>query len=102
MRRLILVGTSTVVTIGFWGTVVSLDHHFGFLAAWIFACAALALGLTAMEIVARRLVSRHRVSARQRSFHRIAEFDGELKKLEKKLWLKLKREKERAERLLES
>jgi hypothetical protein len=98
-RRLILVGTSTAVTVGFWGMAVSIDHHYGILAAWIAACAALVVGLIAAEITARRMISRYRTEARLRRFERIEDFDDQLKKLEKKLWLKLKREKERAEQL---
>src|SRR5271154_6479764 len=34
-RRILLVSCAAIVTIGFWGAVVTLDHHFGLLAAAI-------------------------------------------------------------------
>jgi hypothetical protein len=95
-KRIILVATATVVTIGFWGTVVSVDHHFGELAAWIAAGAVTILGALAFEVVIRRITERYRVIAREKSFERIEDFDKQLKRLENELWLKLKRAKERA------
>ena len=96
-KRIILVGVSTVVTIGFWGAVVAIDHRFGGLAAMICTGAGvLFLGVVA-ELGFRRLAIRYRTLAREKSFERVADFDKQLRRLETEIWLKLKRAKENAE-----
>jgi hypothetical protein len=97
-KRLILVSTSTVVTIGFWGTVVSLDHHFGELASWIGTFCGFVLAFVGAELLIRRMSSQYRAEARRRRFERIEDFDKKVKKLENDLWLKLKKAKEQAEK----
>ncbi len=96
-RRLILLAATTAVSIGFWGMVVVLDHHFGLLAAWICTAAGVVAAVVAGEIAFRRLAARYRTIARQKGFERIEDFDQQLKRLETEIWLKLKRAKERAE-----
>ena len=96
-RRLILVGASTVVTIGFWGTVVTVDHHMGVLAAWICTGAGILVAGVALEMFLRRMSSTYKVIARQKSFERIQEFDKQLRQLENEIWLKRKRAREEAE-----
>ncbi|HIJ62087.1 MAG TPA: hypothetical protein HPQ04_05285 [Rhodospirillaceae bacterium] len=93
-RRLVLVGASTVVTIGFWGTVVAVDHHFGLLAAWMCAGAGILVAGVALEMFLRRMSATYKLIARQKSFERIREFDQQLKQLENELWLKRKRARE--------
>ena len=97
-KRLILVASAAVVTIGFWGAVLSLDRHYGLLAAAIGTGAGVALAFVAGEIAARRMAAHFRTAARQKSFEHIEDFDKQVKKLEKELWLKLKRTKEQAEK----
>ncbi len=96
-KRLILLGATTAITIGFWGMVVVLDHHFGLLAAWICTGAGLVAAAVAAEITFRRLSDRYRTVARQKGFERIEDFDQKLKRLETEIWLKLKKAKEKAE-----
>jgi hypothetical protein len=98
-RRLLLVGSSAVVTIGFWGVVVTVDHHFGMLAAVIMSCAGTALFFVLGELAARKMISRYRAQSREKFFERIRDFDDQVKQLEKVMWLKLKRTKEEAEKM---
>src|SRR5271156_1348592 len=58
-RRLLLVAVSAVVTIGFWGAVVSIDHHFGLLAAAIMTGAGIALIFVLGELAARKMISQY-------------------------------------------
>jgi hypothetical protein len=96
-KRLILVGVSTVVTVGFWGAAVTIDRHLGDLAANIFIGAAFLITCVFAEIAFRRMSIRYRMIAREKSFERIEDFDKQLKRLEAEIWLKLKRAKEQAE-----
>lgn len=97
VKRLVVMGTTTVVTIGFWGTVVVVDHRFGMLAAWICAAGGVLLAGVVGEIAFRRLATRYKTVARQKGFERIEDFDQQLKRLENEIWLKLKKAKEKAE-----
>lgn len=98
-RRILLVGSSAVVTIGFWGTVMIADQHFGLLAAAILTAAGAALAFIGGEMATRKLVSHYRDRSREKNFDRIRDFDEQVKKLEKQMWLKLKKTKEEAEKL---
>ena len=98
-RRVLLVGVAALVTIGFWGMVIVIDRHFGLLAAAIMTGAGLALAFVLGELGARRLISQYRDQAREKLFDRIREFDDQIKQLEKKMWLKLKKTKEEAEKM---
>jgi hypothetical protein len=98
-RRILLVGSSAVVTIGFWGTVMIADQHFGLLAAAILTAAGAALAFIGAELATRKLVSHYRDRSREKNFERIRDFDDQVKKLEKHMWLKLKKTKEEAEKL---
>jgi hypothetical protein len=98
-RRLLLVGAASLTTIGFWGAVMIIDEHFGLLAAAILTCAGIALAFVLGELATRKLVSQYRERSRGKYFDRIREFDDQVKDLEKKMWLKLKKTKEEAEKL---
>ena len=98
-RRLLLVGSASLTTIGFWGAVMMIDEHYGLLAAIILACAGIALAFVLGEMGARKMMSHYRTRSRERSFERIREFDDQVKDLEKKMWLKQKKTKEEAEKL---
>jgi len=98
-RRLLLVGAASLTTIGFWGAVVTIDRHFGLLAAVILTAAGLVLAFVLGELGTRKLISQYRDRAREKYFDHIREFDDQVKDLEKKMWLKLKKTKEEAEKL---
>jgi hypothetical protein len=98
-RRILLVSSSAVVTIGFWGTVMIADQHYGLLAAAILTAAGAALFFIGGELATRKLISQYRDSSRDKSFERIRDFDDQIKKLEKQMWLKLKKTKEEAEKM---
>jgi hypothetical protein len=96
-RRLVLVGVATAVTIGFWGTALSVDRRYGDLAAQIFIGAGILVVCALAEIALRRMAVRYRKISREKSFERIEDFDRQLKRLEAEIWLKLKKAKEQAE-----
>jgi hypothetical protein len=98
-KRILVVGSSAVVTIGFWGAVMITDHHYGLLAAAILTCAGSALAFIIGEMATRKMISHFRDVSREKSFERIREFDAEVKKLEKMMWLKQKKTKEEAEKM---
>jgi hypothetical protein len=98
-RRILLVSSSAVVTIGFWGTVMIADQHYGLLAAAILTAAGAALFFIGGELATRKLISHYRDSSRDKNFERIRDFDDQIKKLEKHMWLKLKKTKEEAEKM---
>jgi hypothetical protein len=99
VKRLILVASSSLVTIGFWGGLVSLDKHYGGPAAMIVFCAGAVLLAIGLELGFRRILSDLRDQARLKGFERIEEFDGQLKKLENEMRRKAKAAKEKAEAL---
>lgn len=96
-KRLILVGVSAMVTIGFWGTVLTIDRRYGDLAAQIFIGAGVLMAIVLAEIAFRRMAKRYKTVAREKGFERIEDFDKQLKRLEAEIWLKLKKTKEQAE-----
>lgn len=96
-RRLVLAGVLTVVTIGFWGMALSVDRRYGDLAAQIFIGAGVLMACVLAEIAFRRIATRYKTVAREKSFERIEDFDKQLKRLEAEIWLKLKKTKEQAE-----
>lgn len=98
-RRILLVGSASVVTIGFWGTVMIADQHFGLLAAAILTAAGAALAFIGGELVTRKLISHYRDTSREKYFNHIRDFDDQVKRLEKHMWLKLKKTKEEAEKM---
>jgi hypothetical protein len=98
-RRLLLVASAAVVTIGFWGSVVIIDRHFGLLAAAIMTGAGVTLAFILGELAARQMISAYRNRAREGLFERIREFDDQVKQLEKTMWLKLKKTREEAEKM---
>jgi len=97
-RRILLVGSSAVVTIGFWGVVVMVDHELGILASAILTAAGATVAFIGGEMATRKMVSHFRDTAREKSFDRIRDFDDQIKQLEKKMWLKAKKTKEEAEK----
>jgi hypothetical protein len=98
-RRILLVSSSAMVTIGFWGTVMIADQHFGLLAAAILTGAGLTLAFIGGELATRKIISQYRDASRKKYFEQIRDFDDQVKKLEKMMWLKLKKTKEEAEKM---
>jgi hypothetical protein len=98
-RRILLVSVAAVVTIGFWGAVVTIDRHYGLLAAAIMTGAGVSLAFVLGELGARQMISQYRDRSRAKFFERIRDFDDQVKDLEKKMRLKLKKTKEEAEKL---
>lgn len=98
-KRVLLVGSSAVVTIGFWGVVIITNDSLGLLAAVLLTGAGATLAFVGGEMATRKLVSHYRDRAREKSFERIRDFDEQVKGLEKKMWLKLKKTKEEAEKM---
>ena len=98
-RRVLLVSSSAVVTIGFWGVVMITERDLGPLAAAILTGAGAALAFIGGEMATRKMISQYKKRARERSFERIRDFDEQVKKLEKMMWLKLKKTKEDAEKM---
>ncbi|MDR3435704.1 MAG: hypothetical protein P4L94_03675 [Telmatospirillum sp.] len=96
-KRLILVGASTVVTIGFWGAILTVDRRYGDLAAQVFIGAGLLVAVVGLEIFFRRMATRYRTIAREKGFERIEDFDKQLKRLEAEIWLKMKKTREQSE-----
>jgi hypothetical protein len=98
-RRILLVGSSAVVTIGFWGVVIMTNDALGLLAAVLLTAAGATLIFIGGEMATRKLVSDYRDRSREKYFDRIRDFDEQIKDLEKKMWLKLKKTKEEAEKM---
>jgi hypothetical protein len=91
MRRLLLVASVTLVTIGFWGGVMALDKG----RSWIAALVMLGAGTVLLGYVGdfgiRRLWNRGAAKQRQQRFERIEGFDRQLRQLEAEIRQKLKR-----------
>lgn len=96
IKRLIVTIAAALVTIGFWGVVMSVDRNFGGLAAMIMFGSGLLLLAVGLEVGVRRVVSSIRTQSRLRGLDRIANYDDQLKLLETALWRKLKKTREHA------
>jgi len=98
-KRLILVAASAIVTIGFWGTMVTVDKTYGDISALVMFVAGAVLLLVGLEIGLHRLVRAFKAENRERLFIRIEDFDKQLKRLEALSWRRLQaaKEKEKAD-----
>jgi hypothetical protein len=85
LRRILIVGAVSLVTIGFWGAVLAVDRRYGPVASVLLAVAGLVLAAMALEIVLRRAVSRLNRRRRTATFVRIEDFDHQLKALESEI-----------------
>lgn len=95
-RRLLIVAATTLTTIGFWGGAVAIDRNREGIAALVIFVSGLVLVAFVSDFGLRKLWGRHKVGRREKSIAKIEDFDGQLKKLENELWLKLKKAKEKA------
>ena len=82
MRRILIVGAASLVTIGFWGAVLTVDRHYGQVSAVLLTIAGLVLAALLLEFVLRRALNHLTLQRRKAAFGRIEEFDRQLKKLE--------------------
>jgi hypothetical protein len=90
MRRLLLVASVTLVTIGFWGGVMALDKGRDWLAALVMLGAGTVLLGYAGDFGIRRLWHRGAGKQRKQRFERIESFDRQLRQLEAEIRHKLK------------
>jgi hypothetical protein len=96
MRRVLLIGASTLVTIGFWGTVMALDTHYGIASALIMFAAGIILLAVVGDFGIRRIWARGTAAQRPARFRRIARFDTQLRRLESDMQKRLKKLKAEA------
>lgn len=90
VRRLLLVVSITLVTIGFWGGVMALDKGRSLVAALIILGAGTILLGYAGDFSIRRLWSGRIDKQRKQRFGRIESFDRQLRQLEAELRQKVK------------
>ncbi|HEV2673158.1 MAG TPA: hypothetical protein VGV37_01370 [Aliidongia sp.] len=90
VRRLLLVASSTLVTIGFWGGVMALDGSRGWIAALVMLGSGTILLFVAGDFSIRRLWGRGSAKQRRARFERIESFDRQLRQLEAEVRRKLK------------
>lgn len=94
-KRLLVVGASALVTIGFWIAVTLIDRTYGRIPSFIIMTAGGVMLLVLAELGFRHLVARYKTERRKHLFTRIEDFDTQLKRLENETWLKLKRARDR-------
>jgi hypothetical protein len=82
MRRILVVAASSLVTIGFWGAVLAVDHRYGQVPALLLFVAGLVLAAMAMELGIRHALGRLERRRRRAAFGRIENFDRQLQQLE--------------------
>jgi hypothetical protein len=97
MRRVLLVGASSLITIGFWGAVMALDTHYGIISAMIMFMAGVILLFVVGDFGIRRIWQRGTAAQRPGRFRRIARYDTQLRRLEHDLQKRLKKKQEEAE-----
>jgi hypothetical protein len=96
VRRILTVCAVALVTIGFWGAVLAVDHRYGPVASILVAVAGLVLAAIAAEFATRRVLDRLKLQRRKTAFGKIEDFDKQLRKLETEIWRRLEKTKERA------
>ncbi|MCF8480815.1 MAG: hypothetical protein K9H25_10320 [Rhodospirillum sp.] len=80
-NRWILVGTATVVSIGFWASVYAIDRDYGPVAAVLLGLLVLVLIIVAMEGFLRRVIRAHMGKTRRRRWLDIRSFDSKIKRM---------------------
>lgn len=94
VNRLIVTASSTFITIGFWGMVVSLDKAYQQAGAAIMFVAGIALFLAAGEGGLRRFFGKRKAAGRIDTMRRIEDFDRQIKRYERERKAKIARIKE--------
>jgi ABC-type proline/glycine betaine transport system permease subunit len=82
MRRILIVGAASLVTIGFWGAVLTVDRRYGQVSAVLLTVAGLVLAALLLELGLKRALNRLTQRRRKAVFGRIEDFDRQLKTLE--------------------
>jgi hypothetical protein len=95
--KVLLVGSSAVVTIGFWGALVAVERHWGGVAAMVFLAAGAALCFATIEWGARRLGRRWTAQKRIERLANIEDLDRRIKRMEADMQKKHDRLKEKME-----
>ncbi len=93
----LVVAAAALVTIGFWGAVVAVDHAWGGAAALASLGAGLALFVVVAQWAVRRAVAGWARSTRAERLVRIEDLDRRIKRMEQALQKKADRLKERME-----
>lgn len=97
--RLLLVGSSSLVTIGFWGAVVAVDRAYGGPAAIIFLIAGAALAFVGLDYGMRRFGTRWMARRRLERMSSIESLDRRIKRMEADMKKKHDRLKEKMEEI---
>ncbi|WP_413203642.1 hypothetical protein [Rhodospirillum sp. A1_3_36] len=96
-NRWILVGSATVVSIGFWAAVYAIDRDYGAVAAVLLGLLAFILIIVTMEGVLRRAIRANMGKTRERRWLDIRSFDSKIKRLRRDLEETLKELEDGAE-----
>ncbi|MEW5728671.1 MAG: hypothetical protein AB1918_12670 [Pseudomonadota bacterium] len=97
VNRLVLVASSALVSIGFWGAVVAVDRAYGGPAALVALGAGLALFAVAADWGIKRATGRWMKKRRDERLARIEDLDRRIKRLETDLKKKHDRLKDKLE-----
>lgn len=95
--RVLLVGSASLVSIGFWGAVVAVDRTYGGIAALVALVAGAALFFVGAEWGIRRMGGGWAQRRRQERLSNIEDLDRRIKRMEDALKKKHDRLKERME-----
>ncbi|MGB0695955.1 MAG: hypothetical protein ACPGOY_09935 [Rhodospirillaceae bacterium] len=88
-NRWVLMGSATVVSIGFWAAVYLIDKDYGTGASVILGIFGIVLLVLASEYFLRRIVRLHLRNRRTKLWGDIVTFDGRLKRLRKDIEMQL-------------
>jgi hypothetical protein len=95
--RILLVGSASLVSIGFWGAVVAVDRAYGAVAALVALVAGAALFFVGAEWGIRRVGSGYSRRQREKRLANIEDLDRRIKRMEDTLQKKHDRLKDRME-----
>jgi hypothetical protein len=93
VRRILIVGATSLVTIGFWGAVMAVDRRYGAVASILLAVSGLVVAGLALELALRGAMNRILRQRRKGAIGRIEDFDRQLKTLEAELKRKIDKTK---------
>ncbi|MEI9983265.1 MAG: hypothetical protein WDN69_08705 [Aliidongia sp.] len=96
VRRILIIGATSLVTIGFWGAVMAVDRRYGPVAALLLSIAGLVVAAMALEFGLRHAMNRIKLQRRKTAFGRIEDFDRQLKRLEAEIWRQVEQAKAKA------
>ncbi|CAA7616829.1 hypothetical protein [Magnetospirillum sp. SS-4] len=99
VNRLILVASSSLVTIGFWGAMVAVNSSFGGIAAIVTLVAGAALFFVTADWGIKRVAGGYARRKRAERLGNIEDLDRRIKRMEQEMKKKADRLKETQERL---